>query len=96
MDNFTEIYKQLTAVPGLCDSIGMEKSMKFILLAASWKDAILALQQPPLHQVHVPPVTLPEIITTRLGDTLQIQDEYIEGCWKAFKNVIWTYNENTK
>lgn len=95
MDNFTEIYKQLTAVPGLCDSIGMEKSMKFILLAASWKDVILALE-PPLQEVHEPPVTLPEIIRTRLGTTLQIQDEYIEGCWKAFKNVIWTYNGNTR
>ena len=30
MDTFNEIYAQLSAVPGLCDSIGMEKGMQFI------------------------------------------------------------------
>ncbi|KAJ7701076.1 hypothetical protein B0H17DRAFT_1195372 [Mycena rosella] len=41
MDTFNEIYTQLDSVPGLCDTIGTEKGMQFIRLAARLKDAII-------------------------------------------------------
>ncbi|KAJ7175576.1 hypothetical protein C8R46DRAFT_1030613 [Mycena filopes] len=42
MDTFNELY----AVPGLCDSIGMEKAMQFIRIASRLKDSINTAQHP--------------------------------------------------
>ncbi|KAJ7358397.1 hypothetical protein DFH08DRAFT_686973 [Mycena albidolilacea] len=69
--------------------------MEFVLLAARLKDAILTAQ-PPSHDASQPPDEIPAGIRTFLGSAIDIPIEYIDGCWKAFGNLVWTYNENGK
>ncbi|KAJ7715127.1 hypothetical protein B0H16DRAFT_1435194 [Mycena metata] len=95
MDNFNEIHATLSTVPGLCDSLGMEKAMAFVRLAGRLKDAITTAQ-PPSHNAAEPPDELPDGIRTFLGAAVDLPMEYIDGCWKAFANLIWTYDENGK
>ncbi|KAJ7753803.1 hypothetical protein B0H16DRAFT_1459276 [Mycena metata] len=56
----------LSAVPGLCDSIGMEKGMAFVRLAGRLKDAI-TVSQPPTHDAADAPEHLPDGIRTISG-----------------------------
>ncbi|KAJ7712770.1 hypothetical protein B0H16DRAFT_1342021 [Mycena metata] len=95
MDNFNEIYATLSAVPGLCDSIGMEKGMAFVRLAGRLKDAITVVQ-PPTHDAADAPEHLPDGIRTFLGSAIDLPMEYIDGCWKAFSNIVWKYDEDGK
>ncbi|KAJ7629156.1 hypothetical protein DFH06DRAFT_1141160 [Mycena polygramma] len=90
MDNFNEIHAALSSVPGLCESIGMEKAMVFVRLASRLKDSILAAQ-PPSHPADTAPTAseIPEAIRTFLGGAVELPDEYIDGCRKAFGNFIW-------
>ncbi|KAJ7351332.1 hypothetical protein DFH08DRAFT_957652 [Mycena albidolilacea] len=69
--------------------------MEFVRLAARLKDAILTAQ-PPSHDASQPPDEIPAGIRTFLGSAIDIPIEYIDGCWKAFGNLVWTYNENGK
>jgi hypothetical protein len=59
MDTFNEVYAQLSKVPGLCDSIGMDKAMQFIRIAARLKVTITA-SQPPHHDAIAAPDTIPD------------------------------------
>lgn len=95
MDTFNEIHAQLSTVPYLCDSIGMEKGMEFVRLAARLKAAILTAQAPS-HDAQDPPAQLPDFIGSFLGSALGIPMDYVDGCWKAFSNVIWTCDDNGK
>ncbi|KAF7322243.1 hypothetical protein HMN09_00001400 [Mycena chlorophos] len=91
MDTFTDIYKQLNAVPGLCDSIGMEKAMAFIQMGARLKDAI-TIAQPPNFQGDTPPSELPLNIASFLASAAEIAPDFIHGCWTAFNDLIWRYD----
>ncbi|KAJ7473207.1 hypothetical protein FB451DRAFT_1174869 [Mycena latifolia] len=93
IDNFNEIYATLSTVPGLCDSIGMEKAMAFVRLAGRLKDTITTAQ-PPSHDAAEAPQELPDGIRTFLGSAVDLPTEYIDGCWKAFGDLIWTYDED--
>ncbi|KAJ6522814.1 hypothetical protein DFH09DRAFT_938254 [Mycena vulgaris] len=95
MDTFNEIYVQLSAVPGLCDTLGMEKGMQFVRLAAHLKDTIITAQ-PPSHDTHEAPEGLPEDIKTFLGSAMDLPTAYVNGCWNAFGSLIWTYDEDSK
>ncbi|KAJ6525243.1 hypothetical protein DFH09DRAFT_936833 [Mycena vulgaris] len=95
MDTFNEIYAQLSAVPGLCDTLSMEKGMQFVRLAARLKDTIITAQ-PPSHDAHEAPEGLPEDIKTFLGSAMDLPTAYVDGCWKAFGSLIWTYNKDGK
>ncbi|KAJ7444455.1 hypothetical protein FB451DRAFT_75782, partial [Mycena latifolia] len=95
MDNFNEIYATLSTVPGLCDSIGMEKAMAFVRLAGRLKDTITTAQ-PPSHDAAEAPQELPDGIRTFLSSAVDLPTEYIDGCWKAFGDLIWTYDEDGK
>ncbi|KAJ7862197.1 hypothetical protein B0H13DRAFT_1900205 [Mycena leptocephala] len=78
------IYASLSAVPGLCDSIGMEKGMQFIRLAARLKDKIITAQ-PPSHGAAEPPADIPDDIRTFLSAAVDLPMDYVDGCWKAFR-----------
>jgi hypothetical protein len=95
MDTFNEIYASLSAVPGLCDSIGMEKGMQFIRLAARLKDKIITAQ-PPSHDAAEPPADIPDDIRTFLGAAVDLPMDYVDGCWKAFSDLVWSYDEDGK
>ncbi|KAF7308041.1 hypothetical protein MKEN_01166400 [Mycena kentingensis (nom. inval.)] len=90
MDTFTEIYKRLSVVPGLCDTIGMEKSIAFIRMAAKLKEAII-IAQPPNHNPDAPPDTLPDNIASFLSSASGICPQFVHGCWEAFGSLIWVY-----
>ncbi|KAJ7445993.1 hypothetical protein B0H11DRAFT_2086199 [Mycena galericulata] len=95
MDTFNEIYAQLSTVLGVCDTIGMEKGMQFVRLAARLKDTILAAQ-PTSHDAADAPEEISDGIRSFLGSAIDLPAEYIDGCWKAFGSFIWTYDENGK
>jgi hypothetical protein len=82
-------------VPGLCDSIGMDKAIQFIRIAAHLKDAITA-SQPPHHDATAAPDTIPDNIQEFLGSSTDMPINFVDGCWKAFGNLIWEYDENGK
>ncbi|KAJ7051020.1 hypothetical protein C8F01DRAFT_1343341 [Mycena amicta] len=92
MDTFNDIYKHLNAVPGLCDSVGMEKSIAFICLAARLKDTIIVVQ-PPTYDATTPPLELPDNISSFLSSASNISPTFVHGCWTAFSSLIWTYED---
>ncbi|KAJ7749039.1 hypothetical protein DFH07DRAFT_1035364 [Mycena maculata] len=77
MDTFNEIYAALNAVPGLCESIGMEKGMVFVRLRAHLKDAITTAQLAN-HDATETPNELPEGIHTFLSSAVDHPMEYVE------------------
>ncbi|KAJ7480388.1 hypothetical protein B0H11DRAFT_1915351 [Mycena galericulata] len=87
MDIFNEIYATLNAIPSLCDTIGIEKAMAFVRLAAQLKDSFLTAQ-PPSHEAEEAPDLISESIRAFLGSAIELPIEYIDGCWKAFGNFI--------
>ncbi|KAF7374996.1 Integrase catalytic domain-containing protein [Mycena sanguinolenta] len=74
---FNEIHARLSAIPGLCDAMGMEEAMQFMRLAARLKDSILAAQ-PPSHPSEKPPEEIPDNIRSFLGSAVDLPEEYIE------------------
>ncbi|KAJ6456990.1 hypothetical protein C8R47DRAFT_1082234 [Mycena vitilis] len=98
MDNFNEIYAQLNSVPGLCDSLGMEKAMEFIRIGARLKDTkdSILVAQPPHHDAAEAPESIPDHIREFMGSSIDLPPEFIDGCWTAFGSLIWTYDEDGK
>jgi hypothetical protein len=92
MDTFNVIHTQLNTVSGLCDSMGMEKGMEFIQSAARLKDLIIHLQ-PPSYDPSQAPHKIPNNIKSLLSSTLDIPDQFVDGCWTAFRHLVWTYKE---
>ncbi|KAF7324005.1 hypothetical protein MKEN_00622500 [Mycena kentingensis (nom. inval.)] len=90
MDTWNEIYRHLSAVPGLCNSIGMEKGMQFVRMAARLKDAIITAQ-PPSANPEAPPDHLPPKFESFLGSAIGIPSDYVQGCWAAFSGLAWDY-----
>ncbi|KAJ7676359.1 hypothetical protein B0H17DRAFT_1139928 [Mycena rosella] len=66
MDTFTGIYVKLTAVPSLCDSIGIEKAMEFVRLAARLRDTITVAQSKD-HDAEEAPEQIPDSVHDFLG-----------------------------
>jgi hypothetical protein len=87
-DTFNEIHTMLEAVPGLSSTIGMEKAMSFVRLATKLKDEILSKQKVG-HNASEAPDVLPENVKEFLGGAIDLPDEYIHGCWTAFRRTIW-------
>ncbi|KAJ7753527.1 hypothetical protein B0H16DRAFT_769352 [Mycena metata] len=86
MVNFNEIYATLSAVPGLCDSIGMEKVMVFVRLVGRLKGAI-TVDQLPTHNATDAPEHLPDGIRTFLGSAIDqafvVSDDRATTAWAA-------------
>ncbi|KAJ7699251.1 hypothetical protein B0H17DRAFT_926597 [Mycena rosella] len=93
MDTFTGIYAKLTAVPGLCDSIGMEKAMEFVRLAARLRDTITVVQSKD-HDVEEASEQIPDGMRDFLGSAMNMPLDFVDRCWKAFGSLIWRYDEN--
>jgi hypothetical protein len=90
--SFDDIYDTLRAVPGLSGSIGMEKAMQFIRLAALLKGEI-SVAQSTKYDATAAPETLPAHVRAFLGKAVGLPDEFVHGCWSAFANVIWDYGD---
>ena len=93
MAEFTmeQIYEQLSKQPGLPQAIGMDTAMRFIRLTASLKRSILH-QQKPGYKEDEAPERLPDCVFAFLTSALALCDDYVQGCWDAFKTTIWHYN----
>jgi len=85
------IYKQLAKQPGLPEAIEMEAAMRFVHLAVSLKRTILH-QQKPGYKEDAAPARLPDCVHAFLASSLGLCDEYVQGCWDAFKTTIWQFN----
>jgi hypothetical protein len=91
MASFDELYSRLQAMPGLSASIGIEKAMSFIRLAAQLKNEILHVQEP-TYNVNEPPSSLPEHVNSFLGASTHMPKEFVLGCWEAFRDVVWSFD----
>ena len=92
-DNFNEILGLLEQCPGLPGAIGMEKAMVFVRLATRLKDEIISKQKPGQDPSQLPDM-LPPNVSDFLGHTVQIPDEYVSGCWHAFRQTVWQRDVN--
>ena len=92
-DTFNEIHAMLEAIPGLSSAIGMEKAMTFVRLATRLKDEVLSKQKVG-HDANDPPDLLPENVKEFLGSAIDLPDEYVNGCWTAFRQTIWQRDAN--
>ncbi|KAF8868398.1 hypothetical protein CPB84DRAFT_1857840 [Gymnopilus junonius] len=86
-----KVYEKLSKHPGLPQAIGMNMAMHFIQLVASLKRSILHAQKPG-HVAEEVPNSLPDAVQEFLGSTLNLCDEYVQGCWDTFKSMIWHYD----
>ena len=93
LDTFDTIHEPLKQCLGLSGKIGMEKGMTFVHLATRLKDEIL-MQQRPSYNPEEPPDRLPEKVSEFLGYAVNIPDEYIEGCWNVFRQLVWHRDTN--
>ncbi|KAJ7662582.1 hypothetical protein DFH06DRAFT_987125 [Mycena polygramma] len=93
MTSMEGIYGFLSSIPGLVESVSMEKAMSFVRLAAQLKDEI-ALAQDPDYDPTTAPQQIPEHVRSFLGGATDMPDEFVSGCWTAFSETIWTYNDN--
>jgi hypothetical protein len=83
----------LDQVPGLADSIGMEKGMAFVRIATRLRDEIVSKQKAG-YDPSKPPKTLPDNVHEFLSSAVNIPTEYVQGCWTAFAQTIWQRNTN--
>ncbi|KAJ7740795.1 hypothetical protein B0H16DRAFT_1273942, partial [Mycena metata] len=69
-------------------SIGMEKAIKFIRMASRLKDSITSAQRP-THDASQAPDEIPGEIRDFLSAATDMPLDFVDGCWKAFANLIW-------
>ncbi|KAF8171058.1 hypothetical protein K438DRAFT_1773462 [Mycena galopus ATCC 62051] len=93
MATLDEIYKLLADVPGLKEAISMDKAMKFVRLGAQLKDEII-VRQSSSYDPFKAPSELPEHVHAFLGTATDMPEEFVSGCWTAFSETIWTYNND--
>ena len=92
MEDFTmqHIHELLSKYPGLPQAISMDKAIRFIRITASLKRSIIHSQKANYNSNEAPEV-LPDSIHDFLGSALDLSDEFVQGCWEAFKWTIWLY-----
>jgi hypothetical protein len=92
MYTISEIYQSLCQTPGLVDSIGIEKAMKFIRLTTKLKDEI-TISQPPQYDPSSAPEELPRHVRQFLSLSVDMPDAFVDACWTAFCETIWNNDE---
>jgi hypothetical protein len=90
---FDEVHSLLGKYPGLVTSFGMQEAMKFIRLTASLKLEILHYQKATKSE-HDIPSELPGHVSSFLSSAMGFPDEFVNGCWSAFKETIWSFEEH--
>ena len=86
-----DIHQRLLEQPGLAGAIKMDTAMRFVRLAASLKRDIVHVQKP-TYDLSLPPPSLPQNIHTFLGSAVNLSDDFVTGCWRAFKTTVWSYD----
>ncbi|KAF8964966.1 hypothetical protein BDZ97DRAFT_1659637 [Flammula alnicola] len=71
----------------------MDKAIRFIRITASLKRDIIHSQKSNYNHAEAPEV-LPDVVHEFLGGALDLDDEFVKGCWDAFKRTIWMYDPN--
>ncbi|KAJ7175771.1 hypothetical protein C8R46DRAFT_1079416 [Mycena filopes] len=84
MDTFNALYAQLNTVPG--------KAMRFIRIASRLKGSISPAQNLVQNAPEVPR-EIPHEIRGFLAAETDMPVEFVDGCWKAFSNVVWAYDD---
>ncbi|KAF8957954.1 hypothetical protein BDZ97DRAFT_1924094 [Flammula alnicola] len=85
------IHDLLSNYPGLPQAISMDKAIQFIRITASLKRGIIHSQKSNYDHNEAPEV-LPDGVHQFLGGALDLNDEFVRGCWEAFKGTIWMYD----
>lgn len=85
-----QIYKLLSIHPRLPQAISMDKAIRFIWITASLKRSIIHSQKAD-YDYNKTPEVLPDGLHEFLGGALDLADEFVQGCWEAFKQTIWMY-----
>jgi hypothetical protein len=88
-----EVHSFLSQIPGLAESVTMEKAMSFVRLASQLKDEII-LAQAAAYDLATAPTEIPEHVRSFLGCATDIPEEFVSGCWGAFSDTIWSYDDN--
>lgn len=88
--NMNEIHRLLSMQAGLSDVLPMEDAMRFVRLAASLKRHIIHVQKS-AYDESFPPLVLPAEINQFLGNAINLSTEFVDGCWKAFRETAWAY-----
>ena len=89
--NMECVYKMLSRYPGLPQAIRIDTVTRFVRLAASLRWSILHAQKPGCNEEEAPE-RLPATVHAFLGSALDLCDNFVRGCWDAFKGTIWQYN----
>ncbi|KAF8160312.1 hypothetical protein BJ912DRAFT_1026540 [Pholiota molesta] len=87
--NMKEIHRLLSMQTGLLDVLSMEDAMRFVRLAASLKRHIIHWKS--AYDETFPPLVLPTEINHFLGNAINLSTEFVNGCWKAFRETAWAY-----
>ncbi|KAK7014291.1 hypothetical protein R3P38DRAFT_3401050 [Favolaschia claudopus] len=87
MTTMQEIHTFLSRIPGLSEAVTMDKAMSFL------KDEIIVAQEADYDPANPPP-KIPEYVRSFLGCATEMPDEFVSGCWTAFQDTIWTYDES--
>ncbi|KAJ7788390.1 hypothetical protein B0H13DRAFT_2395046 [Mycena leptocephala] len=82
MSSMEEVYEFLSKVPGLKESVGMDKVMSFVRLASRLKDEI-SLAQDATHDPSQAPSELPEHVRSFLGGAIDMPNDFVSGCRAA-------------
>ncbi|KAJ6592902.1 hypothetical protein B0H19DRAFT_916896 [Mycena capillaripes] len=61
-------------------------------MASRLKDKITSVQ-PPSHDASEPPSDIPDGIRSFLGAAVDLPLDYVDGYWKAFSDLVWTYED---
>ena len=83
----------LSTYPGLPQAISMDKAIRFIRITASLKRHIIHCQKSDYDDNEAPEL-LPDAVHEFLSSALDLNDEFVQGCWVAFKRTIWMSDPN--
>jgi hypothetical protein len=78
-----EVHSFLSQIPGLTESVTMEKAMSFV-----WFTSQLTADYDPA----TAPTEIPKHVTSFLGCATDIPKEFVSSCWSAFSDTIWSYS----
>ncbi|KAJ7353282.1 hypothetical protein DFH08DRAFT_987489 [Mycena albidolilacea] len=93
MTSMEEVHSFLSQIPGLAESVTMDKAMSFVRLASQLKDEII-LAQAADYDLAAAPTEIPENVRSFLGCATDMPEDFVSGCWSAFSDTIWSYDND--
>ncbi|KAF7372129.1 hypothetical protein MVEN_00071800 [Mycena venus] len=91
MTSMEEVHNFLSHIPGLAESVTMDKTMSFVRLASQLKDEII-LAQTTDYDPAAALIEISEHVRSFLCCATNMPEEFVSGCWNAFSDTIWSYD----